>query len=52
MHACSGDEELLRKEKENVNRGSKMTERSKRIFATDHGGDSNKDKARKLRQAQ
>lgn len=38
MHACAGDEELLQKEKENVNRGSKMTERSKRIFATDHGG--------------
>jgi len=52
MHACAGDEELLQKEKENVNRGSKMTERSKRIFATDHGGDTNKDKARKLRQAQ
>jgi len=38
MHACAGDEELLQKEKENVNRGSKMTEGSKRTFATDHGG--------------
>jgi len=51
MHACAGDEELLQKEKENVNRGSKMTEGSKRTFATDHGGGHEQRQSKKTKES-